>query len=41
VEAVARLAQPGGARAGALALGEAFDAVGFLQSLAPQHLRLG
>ena len=41
VEAAARLAQPGAARAGALALGEAFDAVGFLQSLEPRHLRLG
>jgi hypothetical protein len=41
VEAAARLAQPGPLRAGALALGEAFDAGAFLQALAPQHLRLG
>ena len=41
VEAVARLARPGQARAGALALGEAFDAVDFLRSLASQHLQLG
>ena len=41
VEAVAHLARTGMPRAGALALGEAFDAGEFLQSLAPQHLRLG
>lgn len=41
VEAAARLVQPGLAGAGALALGEAFDASGFLQALAPRHLLLG
>ena len=41
VEAAARLARPGFAHAGALALGEAFDASEFLRALAPEHLRLG
>ena len=40
VEAAARLARPGAARAGALALGEAFDARDFLAALSPQHLEL-
>lgn len=40
VEAAARLSRPGFARAGAIALGEAFDAGDFLRSLAPEHLRL-
>jgi len=39
VEAAVRLSRPG-ARTGALALGEAFDAGDFLRSLAPAHLRL-
>ncbi|MFL6698357.1 MAG: hypothetical protein ACJ8GJ_14435, partial [Vitreoscilla sp.] len=41
VEAAARMAQPGSGHAGALALGEAFDAGDFLRALAPEHLRLG
>jgi saccharopine dehydrogenase-like protein len=41
VEAAARLMRPGFARAGALALGEAFDAGEFLRALAPEHLHLG
>ena len=41
VEAAARLMRPGLARAGALALGEAFDAGEFLRALAPEHLQLG
>ena len=38
VEAAARLMQPGFARAGALALGQAFEARDFLRALAPEHL---
>ena len=41
VEAAARLLRPAFARAGAMALGEAFDADDFLRALAPDHLRLG
>ena len=41
VEAAARLMRPGFAGAGALALGEAFDAGEFLRALAPEHLHLG
>jgi hypothetical protein len=41
VEAAVRLMQPGFARAGALALGEAVDARDFLNALAPLHLALG
>jgi len=40
VEAAARLMQPGFARAGALALGQAVDASDFLRALAPTHLEL-
>ena len=38
VEAAARLMAPGFAQAGALALGQAFDARAFLRALAPEHL---
>jgi len=41
VEAAERLAAPGFARAGALALGQAVDVPGFLRALAPTHLELG
>jgi len=41
VEAAARLMAPGFARSGALALGQAVDAPGFLRALAPTHLELG
>ena len=40
VEAAARLLQPGFARAGALSLGQAYDADDFLRALAPEHLVL-
>ena len=41
VEAAARLMRPGLARAGALTIGEAFNAGDFLRALSPEHLRLG
>jgi len=40
VEAAQRLAAPGFARSGALALGQAVDAAGFLRALSPTHLEL-
>ena len=40
VEAAVRLMQPGFARAGALALGQAFEARDFLRALAPEFLEL-
>jgi short subunit dehydrogenase-like uncharacterized protein len=40
VEAAQRLLEPGAARSGALALGQAFDARDFLRALAPEHLAL-
>ena len=40
VEAAARLMQPGVAAAGAISLGQAFDADDFLRALAPEHLAL-
>ncbi|MFL6627021.1 MAG: saccharopine dehydrogenase NADP-binding domain-containing protein [Vitreoscilla sp.] len=40
VEAAQRLAAPGFARSGALALGQAVDAADFLRALSPMHLEL-
>ena len=40
VEAAARLMQPRFAHAGALALGQAFDAHAFLRAISPQHLEV-